>query len=75
MQAPWDDGKEIGDTFDKHAQMGMDMSVKKLLMLKDAFARHTSALPADDRLPLAATTAGDATLEATAARGEIVEVA
>ena len=22
------DGKEIGDTFDKHAQMGMDMSVR-----------------------------------------------
>jgi hypothetical protein len=33
------DGKEIGDTFDKHAQMGMDMSVKKLLMLKDAGAK------------------------------------
>ena len=27
---------EIGNTFDKHATMGMDMTIKKMLMLKDA---------------------------------------
>ena len=42
------DGKEIGDTFDKHAQMGMDMSVKKLLMLKDAGAK-TKTKPRRER--------------------------